>query len=201
MKAKEVLKILKITRPTLCKYVKQNKISVNVLPNGYYDYDEDSVLKMAKICTDRDSVVYARVSTPKQKNDLENQIKVITEFANKNGYKINKVYSDIASGLNYDRKSFNELLNDVLERRIKNVFIKDKDRLTRISFDLWKDLFKRFNCNLIVVNETHDNESEEKEIFGDIISMLHCFAMRMYSARRRKKINLIEEDLKNEIGL
>lgn len=201
MKSGEVLKLLKITRPTLTKYVKEKKILVKELPNGFYDYDEDSVLKAANISTERDSVVYARVSTQKQKKDLEKQIQIITEYANKNGYKIDKVYSDVASGLNYDRKSFNELLNLVLERKIKNVFIKDKDRLTRVSFDLWKDLFKRFNCNLFVVNETQNNVNEEKEIFADIISLLHCFAMRMYSARRKKKISLVEEDLENEIGL
>ena len=201
MKAKEVLKILKISRPTLTKYVKEQKILVKELPNGFYDYDEDSVLKAAKISTERNSVIYARVSTPKQKKDLENQIHTITEYANNNGYKIDGVYSDIASGLNYDRKSFSELLNLILERKIKNVFIKDKDRLTRVSFDLWKNLFKQFNCNLIVVNETQNNETEEKEIFADIISLLHCFAMRMYSSRRKKKITLVKEDLENEIGL
>ena len=201
MKAKEVLKILKISRPTLTKYVKEHKILVKELPNGFYDYDEDSVLKAAKISTERNSVIYARVSTQKQKKDLENQIHTITEYANNNGYKIDGVYSDIASGLNYDRKSFSELLNLILERKVKNVFIKDKDRLTRVSFDLWKNLFKQFNCNLIVVNETQNNETEEKEIFADIISLLHCFAMRMYSSKRKKKISLVKEDLENEIGL
>ena len=201
MKAKEVLKILKISRPTLTKYVKEQKILIKELPNGFYDYDEDSVLKVAKISTERNSVIYARVSTPKQKKDLENQIQTITEYANKNGYKIDGVYSDISSGLDYDRKSFSELLNLILERKVKNVFIKDKDRLTRVSFDLWKNLFKQFNCNLIVVNETQNNETEEKEIFADIISLLHCFAMRMYSSRRKKKISLVKEDLENEIGL
>ena len=201
MKAKEVLKILKISRPTLTKYVKEQKILVKELPNGFYDYDEDSVLKVAKISTERNSVIYARVSTPKQKKDLENQIQTITEYANKNGYKIDGVYSDISSGLDYDRKSFSELLNLILERKVKNVFIKDKDRLTRVSFDLWKNLFRQFNCNLIVVNETQNNETEEKEIFADIISLLHCFAMRMYSSKRKKKISLVKEDLENEIGL
>ena len=201
MKAKEVLKILKISRPTLTKYVKEQKILVQELPNGFYDYDEDSVLKVAKISTERNSVIYARVSTSKQKKDLENQIQTITEYANKNGYKIDGVYSDISSGLDYDRKSFSELLNLILERKVRNVFIKDKDRLRRVSFDLWKNLFKQYNCNLIIVNETQNNETEEKEIFTDIISLVHCFAMRMYSSRRKKKISLVKEDLENEIGL
>ena len=201
MKANEVLKILKVTRPTLTKYVKDGKLKVTLLSNGFYDYDEDSVFSLAKISTNRKCVVYARVSTQKQKKDLENQISVITEYANKNGYQVDKVYSDIASGLNYDRNSFKEMLNEIIERRIKCVFIKDKDKLTRVSFEMWKQLFKNFNCELIVINETQNNEYEEKEIFADIISLVHCFAKRMYSQRRKKKMILVEEDLQNEIGL
>lgn len=201
MKAKEVLKILKVTRPTLTKYVKEGKLKVTLLPNGLYDYDEDSVLSLAKISADRKCVIYARVSTQKQKKDLENQISVISEFANKNGYSVDRIYSDIASGLNYDRKSFKEMLNEIIERKIKYIFIKDKDRLTRVSFDMWNELFNNFNCKLIVINETLNNEYEEKEIFSDIISLIHCFAMRMYSKRRKKKMAILEEDLSNEIGL
>lgn len=201
MKAKDVLKILKVTRPTLTKYVKEGKLKVNLLPNGFYDYDENSVFSVAKISSERKCVVYTRVSTQKQKKDLDNQISTITEFANKNGYSVDKVYSDIASGLNYDRKSFNEMLNEILERKIKTVFIKDKDRLTRVSFDMWKSLFENFNCSLITVNGVQNNEYEEKEIFADIISLIHCFAMKMYSQRRKKKMMLVGEDLANEIGL
>ena len=68
---------------------------------------------------------------------------------------------------------------------------------------MWKDLFAKFNCELKNINEDEitTSENEEKEIFSDIISLLHCFAMRMYSSRRKKKITLVKEDLENEIGL
>ena len=59
-----------------------------------------------------------------------------------------------------------------------------------------------FHCVLIVANQdTDDNDNSDKEIFEDIISLLHCFAMRMYSQRRKKKINLVKEDLQNEISV
>ena len=199
MKAKEVLKI---TRPTLTHYVKSGKLKVIRLPNGMYDYDEDSVLKCANITTERSSVIYARVSTQKQKKDLQNQIETLMNYAISNDYKITKTYKDIASGLSYDRGEFLSLLNDVIEYKIKNVFITNKDRLTRVSFDMWKTLFKQFNCELKVINETNnESDNSDKEIFNDIISLLHCLAMKMYSARRKKKITLIKEDLENEIGL
>ena len=52
----------------------------------------------------------------------------------------------------------------------------------------------------MVMNELVSSTSEEKEIFEDIIYLIHCFSMRMYSARRKKKIQIVEEDLKNEIS-
>lgn len=202
MKAKEVLKLLKITRPTLCKYVKEGIISVKEMPNGTYDYNEDDVFKKFGFEEKRKCVVYARVSTQKQKKDLENQIQVINNYANSNGFIVDNVYSDIASGLNFDRCNFQQMLHEILEHKIKTVIVKDKDRLTRISFEMWKKLFSDFNCELIVVNNVEESgETQEKELFADIISLLHCFAMKMYSSRRKKKIQLVEEDLENEISL
>ena len=202
MKANETLKILKITRQTLTKYVKEGKIKVNILPSGRYDYDDDSVFSMANICNNRECAIYARVSTQKQKKDLNNQIELIRQYANKNGYIVNNVYQDIASGLNYDRRQFQILLNDIIQYKIKTVIISNKDRLTRVSFNMWKELFKQFSCDLVVINQDEsNNDNTEKEIFEDIISLLHCFAMKMYSSRRKKKINLIKEDLENEISL
>ena len=202
MKSKQVLKILKVTRPTLTKYVKNGRIKVKEMPNGFYEYNDDDVFKTANISPSRKCVIYARVSTQKQKRDLQNQIDVIREYANKNGYTVEKVYSDVASGLNYDRGEFQEMLNEILEYKIKTVIVSNKDRLTRVSFDMWKQLFGQFSCDLVVANnDDTENENGEREIFEDIISLLHCFAMRMYSARRKKKITLIEEDMKNEIGL
>lgn len=64
---------------------------------------------------------------------------------------------------------------------------------------MWKELFEYYNCNLIVLNEDKEKtENEEKEIFEDIISLIHCFAMKMYSKRRKNKLKMIEENLEVE---
>ena len=64
---------------------------------------------------------------------------------------------------------------------------------------MWKELFSYFSCEIVVLNDIKEiNDSEEKEIFEDIISMLHCFAMRMYSKRRKNKLKLLEENLQVE---
>jgi len=198
MKAKDVLKILKVTRPTLCKYVKIGKIKVNRINERKLDYNEDDVFALAGIKQRKKGVIYARVSTNSQKSSLESQVNILKEYANKNGVQIEGVYKDIASGLSFDRGNFNSLLMEVIQYKIKEVYITDKDRLSRISFNMWKELFSYFNCNIVVLNDIQSDESEEKEIFQDIISLIHCFAMKMYSKRRKNKLKLIEENLQAE---
>ena len=116
-----------------------------------------------------------------------------------NGIKISDVYLDIGSGINYDRKEFQRLVDDVVNHRVSKIYITYKDRLSRISFDMFKNMFENFNCEIVVLNEVDDAQTVEKEIFNEIISLIHCFAMRVYSSRRKKKLKNVEEDLKIEI--
>lgn len=191
MKSKKVLNILKVTRPTLCSYVKRGIIKVKEQVNGHYDYDEESVYKLVGI-ENRNVVIYGRVSTSNQKSSLEQQISTLTLFANSKGFKVDKVYKDIASGLHFDRKEFKLLLMDVINHKISNIVISHKDRLTRVSFDMWKEFFNEFDCNIIVMNEEED---DDKGIFTDIISLLRYLSMKIYSKRKRKKIEILKESL------
>lgn len=202
MKSSKVLKILNISRQTLVKYVKNGDIRVVMQANKQYDYNEEDVYRKAGLSENRVNVVYARVSTSKQKRDLENQAETLISYCNANGVKVDKVYKDIASGMNFERKQFRSMLEDVLNYRIRSIYITYKDRFSRISFDMFERLFLEYNCKIIVINKTESTtEDDEKEIFSDIISMLHCFAMKMYSRRREKKMELIREDLKNELDI
>jgi len=107
MKAKEVLNLLRISRKTLHVYVGTGKIRYTVMPNGYYDYNEEDVYKLLTRDVKRKTVIYARVSTNKQKNDLNNKIDQLKQWCFMNGYTINAIYSDIASGISFEnRKGF-----------------------------------------------------------------------------------------------
>ena len=86
----------------------------------------------------------------------------------------------------------------ITDRKIKVVYITYKDRLSRLSFDLIKNLFKKFNCEIKVLNEVENKQLIEKEIFNEIINLIHCFSMKMYSNRRKEKLKLIEKDLNLE---
>ena len=196
MTAQEVLRILQITRPTLTKYVKTNKIKVTVKGNGRYDYDADSVYRMLNKDIERKTYIYARVSTSKQKADLDNQIQLLKTFCFQNGYIINGVFSDVASGISFEKRTdFFTMLDDILAGKVNKVVITYKDRLSRVGFGLFTYLFKKFGCEIIVMSEVGSEKLDSQEIFEEIISLLHCYSMKLYSSRKAKKIKeIIEED-------
>ena len=200
MEYKDVHKLTRLHRNTIYKYAKQGKIRTTKINDKHLIYNDDDDYAIAGISPIRDIVIYARVSTSKQKKDLENQIKTLKLFANSNGFVVNKIYKDIASGMSFDRQNFKDMLFDVIEHKIKTVLISNKDRFSRVSFNMWKELFKSFNCDIIVMNDIlENNDNDDKEIFEDIISLIHCFAMKMYSKRRKNKLKLIEENLEVDI--
>ena len=201
MKAKEVLQILKVTRQTLTKYVKEGRIKVIVKGNGQYDYDVDDVYKLLNGDVERKTYVYARVSTSKQKQDLENQVHLMKTFCFQNGYSVDGVYQDIAGGISFEKRTqFFDLLNEVLAGRVKKVIVIYKDRLSRVGFDLFKYIFAKHGCDIVVMSEIGSTELDEEEIFKDVVSLLHCYSMKLYNKRKDKLIKELIEDGDNTTG-
>ena len=192
MKAKEVLIMFDISRVTLCHYVTSGKLKVTLLDNGYYDYDEESVYKLLKK-DNRDNVLYGRVSTYKQKKDLDTQVNNLINYCKLNNINYTKIFKEISSGLDMDRKEFSKLLNDVLHYRIKNMYITNKDRLTRLSFKTLEAIFTKFGTSIIIINE--EDKDTTDEVFEELISLIHIFSTKMYSKRRKKKLNIMKTDL------
>jgi len=100
MKSGDVLKITGISRRHLSSLVKQGKLRVTVKPSGQYDYNSDDVYQYIGKVRQNLNVVYARVSTPKQKADLVRQIETLEAYCLTQGIKVDKVFSEIASGIN-----------------------------------------------------------------------------------------------------
>ena len=180
MKAKEVLQILRVTRPTLTKYVKGGLIKVTVKGNGQYDYDSDSVYTLLNKDIERKTYIYARVSTAKQKKDLENQVQLLKTFCFQNGYVLNGVYQDIASGISFEkRKEFFDLLDEVLAGKVKRVIITYKDRLSRVGFDLLSYLFAKHGCELIFMSEVGSTQLDSGEVFDDVVNLLDGYSLNL----------------------
>ena len=139
--------------------------------------------------SDKSVCIYARVSTPKQKTDLENQIKFLRQYLVSKGLNPEYVYSDIASGMNEERKGLNEMMSDIISGKISKVVISHKDRLTRFGFGYLKTIFSKYNTEIEIVN-LEDEKAFQDELSEDLIAIIHHFSMKFYGKRKNKCLAL-----------
>ena len=197
MKAGDVLRVLQISRVTLYNYRKRGYIRAVKTPGGQYNYNGDDVYRIRNNQPEeRLTVIYGRVSTYKQKHDLENQMQELRDFAKEKGYTIDKEYSDICSGITFNRKEFNKMIDLILEGRVRRVIITHKDRLSRTDLKFMNMIFEKFQTELVVISEVMNEETDEQEIFEEIIRLLHSFSMRY--AKRKSERKRIEETLEGK---
>jgi predicted site-specific integrase-resolvase len=186
----------------LHRYVESGLIITAILSNKKYDYNGEDVYKLLNKDIKRKTVIYARVSTPKQKKDLENQIVMLKTWCVNSGIQICAVYQDVASGISFDkRKEFFEMLDEIIDHRIEKVIIAYKDRLSRVGFELFSHLFKKYGTVIVVISDVGNKKLDPEEIFEEIVSLLHSYSMKLYSQRHenRKKIEIESLDQEVEI--
>ena len=143
----------------------------------------------------RINIIYARVSTFKQKLYLQTQINTIKKYCQDNNIHIDKIIKEISSGLDLNRKNLSNIIDDVIHYRIKKIYITDKDRLTRLSFKTLKMIFNKFGTKVIVINDINKSKTNDNELFEELLSILHVFSTSMYSNRRKKKLDLMKSDI------
>ena len=132
-------------------------------------------------------IIYARVSNNNQKDDLQNQIKFLRDYANAKGYIVSEVITDIGSGLNYQRKGFNSILYSDKKQKI---LISYKDRFVRFGFDWFDKFLKSKGSTIEIVN--NEDLSPQEEMIQDLISIIDIFSCHIYGLRKYKK--QIKED-------
>lgn len=199
MKAKDVLKILNISRITLMKYLKLGYISAVKLPNGQYDYNDDTVyafIGQKKEKKNKKIISYSRVSTQNQKSQLKEQTQRIYNSCVSKGIKLDEQIEDIKSGMSSDRKGFNYVCQEIIKGNVELLVIENKDRLLRFGYEIFEDFFKYFGTKILVLNDTLENKTYEQELTEDLISIIHYFTMKSYSHRR--KLNKLRKELENE---
>lgn len=133
------------------------------------------------IYTDKEKYIYVRVSTKKQKDDLERQSSFLS-----NKFPDHIVIKDIGSGLNYKRKGLLKLLDLSNKGKIDQIVIYSKDRLCRFGFELFGWLFLQNNTKLLVYEQSY--KSPEQEFTEDILAILQVFACR-WNGKRTYKID------------
>lgn len=191
-KPKDFAELLNVSVKTLQRWDRDGILIAKRTPTDrrYYTYDQYLEFKGVKNDTTRKIVIYTRVSTNNQKDDLLNQVKFLQDFANAKAMIIDEVIQDIGSGLNYNRKKWNKLIEEVMENKIDTIVITHKDRFIRFGYEWFEKFLLKFDTKFLVVN--NEFLSPQEELVQDIISILHVFSCRIYGLRKYKK--KIEED-------
>lgn len=170
---------------------------VKVSNTGYRYYSQEQVDKYLDNYNKNDKVIlYGRVSTLEQKDDLERQIQNLKTYAYSKGYSF-EVITDIGSGMNYKNKGLIKLLELISHNQINRIVILYKDRLVRFGFEIIEKLCELHNVALEIVDNTET--SKEQELTDDLIQIITVFANRLYGRRHKKILSLIKQVKDNDI--
>lgn len=158
----------------------------------YVDYMGEGNSKHGK------TIIYTRVSTSNQKDDLNDQVEFLKQFANARGIIVDEIFEDIGSGLDYNRKKWNKLLEDCMLGTVKTIIVSHKDRFIRFGFEWFEKFLKSNGVEILVVN--NDSLSPHDELVQDLISIIHVFSNRIYGLRKYKKKISEDEEICSELS-
>ena len=170
-----------------------------VLDNGYRYYSDEQIDKYLNVDSDIDDrkiVLYARVSTKKQMDDLGRQIENLKTYAYTKGYSF-ELITDIGSGLNYKKEGLKKLIRMICNKEIKKLVILYKDRLVRFGFELIEEVCRINDVEIEIIDNT--TVSKEQELTDDLIQIITVFANRLYGSRSKKTASLIKQVKYNDI--
>ena len=189
VKRGEAIKTLGICYQTLYKMAERKEIdTVKVGENTLYNINkylrEKNVLHKERI-----KICYCRVSSNKQKEDLERQIKFMKEK-----FPTHIIIQDIGSGLNYKRKGLQELMEKAINGEIEELVIAYKDRLTRFGYEMIEWLISKYSNGKITVINKNEEETPVEELTKDIVSIMNVYVAKVNGLRKYKT------HIKEEIG-
>ncbi|NJE12841.1 IS607 family transposase [Thermococcus sp. LS2] len=186
----EVAKRLGVSTMTIRRWIKAGKIKAYQIGKEFR-IPESEVLRLLEGKLPDKVVIYARVSSRDQKEDLERQVEYLKNYCSTKGYQVVKILTDISSGLNENRKGLKQLFKLVESGEITKVIITYRDRLTRFGF---KYLEQYFNSHGVEIEVIFDDEEKtpEKELVEDLLAIVTSFAGKLYGMRSHKKKRLVE---------
>ena len=193
----EFAKELNLSVKTLQNWDKSGFLKAYRNPSNQRFYTEEqliSILKQPEEKINKKVIGYCRVSTSKQKESLDNQIQYLRDYTNAKGVILEEVYTDIGSGINYNRKNFNKILEEVENQEISQIYVTYKDGFVRFGFDWFNDFCKRHGAEIIVLNQP--STSPEQELAEDLLNIVTVFSARSHGLRTYKK--QIEDGIKKD---
>lgn len=155
----------------------QRIYNLSSLPPGFSTIKPD---EQQQSSSSGERFIYARVSSSKQREDLERQVSCLQQQ-----FPQHKVIRDIGSGINFKRPGLRTLVRCSLRGTLQEVVVAHRDRLTRLGFDLLEYLFAQSGAQLVVVGGG-EKLCTEAELGEDLLSIVHIFSSRAYGMRKYK---------------
>ena len=189
----EFSKILGVSAQTLRNWDNKGTLHPHhTSSNGYRYYSHEQLNQVMNVQPnlDRKIIGYCRVSSNKQKDDLERQIENMKMYLTSQG-KPFEIIQDIGSGINYKKKGLKELLKLISQNQVDKVVVLYKDRLLRFGFEIVEYLASLYNCEIEIIDSTE--KSEQQELVEDLVQIITVFSCRLQGKRANKAKKLIKE--------
>jgi predicted site-specific integrase-resolvase len=172
---------------TLRRWDASGEFPAKKRPSGHRYYDESDVRKLLNLTPEemRKVIVYCRVSSHSQKDDLAFQIESMEAYCLSAGIAVDEWVKEIGGGMNFKRKKFLALMDAIVAGEVKRLIIAHKDRLVRFGFDFIQHLADRHGCEIEVVNQ--ESLSPQEEMTEDLLAIVHTFSCRLYGMRKYRK--------------
>ena len=185
-------KELGVSKDTLRRWEAAGKITSERTPRGHRRYDLAKLLGIAsRVSTDKkNTIAYARVSSHDQKEDLQRQLQLLETFCAANGWTYETI-QDLGSGLNYQKRRLQKLIQKICSGKIDRLVVTHKDRLLRFGAELIFSLCEQFGIEVILLNKT-ENGNFEDDLVQDDLEIITVFSARLYGARSRKNQKLLQ---------
>ena len=131
----EFSKIIGVSAQTLRNWDANGKLHPHhTTVSGYRYYSDEQLSQVINVKPkNRITIGYCRVSSHKQKDDLERQIDNVKTYLLAKGQPF-EIISDIGSGIDYKKKGLQELIRRISQNQVEKVVVLYKDRLLRFGF-------------------------------------------------------------------
>lgn len=138
---------------------------------------------------------YCRVSSHKQKDDLERQIENVKTYMYAKGYQF-EIITDIGSGINYNKKGLNQLIDMVTNSEVEKIVVLYKDKLIRFGYELIENLCNKFGTTIEIIDNTE--KTEQQELVEDLVQIVTVFSCRLQGKRANKAKKMIKELIEDD---
>lgn len=196
---REFSKILGVSAQTLRNWDAKGKLHPHhTSSNGYRYYSQEQLNQVMNIKPKLDRLVigYCRVSSNKQKDDLERQIENMKMYLTAQG-KPYEIITDIGSGINYNNKGLRELIQRITQNKAEKVVVLYKDRLLSFGFELVEYIASLHDCNIEIIDNTE--KTEQQELVEDLVQIITVFSCKLQGKRANKTRKLVKELTKGDI--